>query len=97
MRRKLRREIRAVQAGEDLPPPVRTGDEWLTHAQDTVLPIPPRADVDDTALLQQVTDAVMSIVFAGDELTGAARREFVVGELKKLKHDARFVTHQGDT
>lgn len=92
LRRKLRREIRAVQAGEPVPPPVRVGDEWLTHVQDTVLPIPQRPSMDDEKLLKQVTDAVMEVLFRADTLSGEERREFVVRELKKIKCDTRFVS-----
>ena len=64
-------------------------DEWLTHSQDTVLPIPPHPE-DDEKLLQQVTEAVMSIVFAGDQYAGSERVGFIEGELKKIKNDPRF-------
>lgn len=89
LRRKLRRDIRAVQQGLTLPQCERVGDEWLTHAQDTVLPIPPHPE-DDEKLLQQVTDAVMSVVFAGDQYAGSERVGFIEGELKKIKNDPRF-------
>ena len=89
LRRKLRRGIRAVQEGEALPQSERVGDEWLTHVQDTVLPIPPFRD-DDEQLLREVTDAVMDIVFAGDQYGGVERAEYIESELKKIKHEPRF-------
>ena len=98
LRRKVRSAIRDIQSGRPLPEATRVDDEWLTHVQDTVLPIPPRADMDDEELLRQVTDAVMDVVFRGDTLSGQARHDFIVGELQKIKHDARFVaTHSVDT
>ena len=89
LRRKLRRGIRAVQEGNPLPASERVGDEWLTHVQDTVLPIPAFRD-DDAQLLREVTDAVMDVVFAADHLGGAERVDYIETELKKIKHEARF-------
>lgn len=90
LRRKIRSAIRSIQEGKPLPQPTRVGDEWLTHVQDTVLPIPPRSDMDDEQLLREVCDAVMDVVFRGDDLGGQERRDFIESELKKLKHEERF-------
>jgi len=89
LRRKLRRGIRAVQSGNPLPESERAGEEFLTHVQDTVLPIPPHP-ADDEQFLKDVTDAVMDVVFQGDSLGGSKRSDFIVEELKKIKYDPRF-------
>ena len=94
LRRKLRRAIRAIQAGEKLPEPERSGDEFLTHTHDTVLPIPVHPS-DDEKLLRSVTDAVMEIVFEGDTLGGKERASFIETKLKALKNDTRFTAHCG--
>ena len=96
LRRKLRRAIRAIQAGERLPEAERMGEEFLTHTQDTVLPIPIHPS-DDEQLLKDVTDAVMEIVFEGDTLGGDERASFIESKLRTLKNDARFTAHCGDT
>ena len=96
LRRKLRRAIRAIQAGERLPESERAGEEFLTHTQDTVLPIPIHPS-DDEQLLKDVTDAVMEIVFEGDTLGGDERASFIESKLRTLKNDARFTAHCGDT
>ena len=89
LRHKLRRNIRLIQDGKPLPESERVGEEWLTHCQDTVLPIPPHSE-DDEKLLEEVTDAVMSVVFAGDRYAGSERAAYIEGELKKIKLDLRF-------
>lgn len=94
LRRKLRRAIRAIQAGEKLPEPERSGDEFLTHTHDTVLPIPVHPS-DDEKLLRSVTDAVMEIVFEGDTLGGNERASFIETKLRTLKNDPRFTAHCG--
>jgi phenylpropionate dioxygenase-like ring-hydroxylating dioxygenase large terminal subunit len=94
LRRKLRRSIRAIQAGEQLPEPERSGDEFLTHTHDTVLPIPVHPS-EDEQLLRSVTDAVMDIVFEGDSLGGSERASFIESKLKALKNDPRFTAHCG--
>ncbi len=90
LRRALRKEIRAVQSGGDPSAMLSVDDEWLTHVQDTVLPIPPVPGKEDKVLLKEVTDAVMEAVFAGDHLSGQRRIDRIKNELKKIKHDARF-------
>jgi hypothetical protein len=89
LRHKLRRGIRLVREGKPLPRSERVGDEWLTHCQDTVLPIPPHPE-DDEKLLEEVTDAVMEVVFAGDQFAGEERAGYIETELKKINQDPRF-------
>ena len=89
LRRKLRKGIRAVQRGEKLPEMDRVGNEWLTHVQDTVLPIGIHPE-NDEKLLEQVTDMVMDIVFEGDQFSGNERVEYIETKLKKIKHDPIF-------
>ena len=90
LRRQLRKGIRAVQEGGDPSPLTRVGDEWMTHVQDTVLPIPPRDDMDDKQLMKEVTDAVMAVVFDGDRYSGQERIDYIQTELKKIHQDPRF-------
>jgi hypothetical protein len=89
LRRKLRKGIRAVQQGEKLPEMDRVGNEWLTHVQDTVLPIGVHPE-DDEKLLEEVTDMVMDIVFEGDQFNGHERIDYIETKLKKIKYDPRF-------
>ncbi len=91
LRRKIRKAIRTIQQGGSLPEATRVGDEWLTHVQDTVLPIPVQPGREDWELLSEVTKAVMDVVFAGDRYSGAERVKFIETELRKIKHDARFL------
>ena len=92
LRRKLRRAIRSVAAGEQLPTVERFNDEFLTHTQDTVIPIPLHP-TDDEQLLRDVTKAVMEIVFKGDEMGGKERSDFIVSNLKKIKERSQFKMH----
>ncbi|MDE0714170.1 MAG: aromatic ring-hydroxylating dioxygenase subunit alpha, partial [Gammaproteobacteria bacterium] len=90
LRRQLRKGIRTVQEGGDPSPLTRVGDEWMTHVQDTVLPIPPKDDMDDKQLMKEVTDAVMAVVFDGDRYSGKERIDYIQTELKKIRQDPRF-------
>ena len=92
LRRSLRKGIRAVANSGEPAPITRVNGEWLTHVQDTVLPIPKRDDMDDKELLHKVADAVRQIVFEGDALDGQERNDFLKSELQKLKTDERFIT-----
>jgi phenylpropionate dioxygenase-like ring-hydroxylating dioxygenase large terminal subunit len=91
LRRNLRNGIRMLQEGKTLPQASGKDGEWPTHVQDTVLPIPQRPDVDDEQLMREVTKAVMDVVYAGDEYSGTERVAFIESELKKIKHDPRFI------
>lgn len=91
LRRGLRRGIRMLQAGETLPRPPHTDGEWPTLAQDTVLPIPRRADAAaDEQLLRDVTAAVMQVVLDGERFAGEERRRFTEAGLRAINHDPRF-------
>lgn len=90
LRRSLRKQIRAVQEGQDPAPLTKVGDEWMTHVQDTVVPIAQKPGIDDSVLMKQVTDAVMEVVFAGDAYQGQQRIDFIRNGLEKVKSDERF-------
>jgi len=70
----------------------RFNDEFLTHTQDTVIPIPPHP-TDDEQLLRDVTKAVMEIVFKGDDMGGKERSDFIISNLKKIKEHSQFKIH----
>ena len=93
LRRKIRRSIQNIQNGEKLPETTRVNDEWMTYAQDTVLPIPMQPGRDDESLLREVSDAVMGIIFEGDQYSGETRAQYIVSQLKKLKSDPRFIAN----
>ena len=93
LRRKIRRSIQNIQNGEKLPETTRVNDEWMTYAQDTVLPIPMQPSRDDESLLREVSDAVMGIIFEGDQYSGETRAQYIVSQLKKLKSDPRFIAN----
>ena len=95
MRRNLRKEIRAVRDGGDPSALTRVDDEWMTHAQDTVLPIAPMPGKDDKELMQEVTDAVMAVVFAGDQYAGQERIDYIRSELQKIKSQPQFCNVSG--
>ncbi len=90
LRRGLRKEIRAVQNGGDPSGVTRVEDEWMTHVQDTVLPIAPKPGKDDKELMKEVTDAVMAAVFAGDKYAGEERSNYIRSELEKIKLQPQF-------
>ena len=90
LRRNIRKGIKAIQNGEQLPRLPIVGGEVNTYVQDTVMPFRPRPPEEDEKLMKALTGAVMDVVRRGDELAGAARREFIERGLRELKQDPRF-------
>jgi hypothetical protein len=90
LRRNIRNGIRTVQGGGDPPRLPIVGGEVNTYVQDTVLPFAPRPPEEDESLMKALTAAVMDVVRRGDELAGAARREFIERNLRDLTRDPRF-------
>ncbi len=81
LRRRLRREIRAVAKGEKIPHIV--GDEkkpYPTYGGDTVLRVVKSND--DEALMRTLQNEVAEIYFAADGLTGEERTARIKADLK---------------
>ena len=84
LRRKLRRDIRAVQAGDEIAQPTGTeADPVRTYGGDTILCIPRRTD-DEDGFLREVQHRVAEIYFAGDAYGGDERVEYIRRELAPL-------------
>ena len=76
-RRKLRRDIRAVQAGDSIECPSGTeADPVRTCGGDTILRIPQRTN-DEEGFLREIQHRVAKIYFAGDAYGGDERIEFI--------------------
>ena len=87
LRRKLRRDIRAVQAGESIERPSGTeADPVRTYGGDTILRIPRRTD-DEDGFLREIQHRVAKIYFAGDAYAGDDRIEYIRRELAPLSED----------
>ena len=81
LRRKLRRDIRAVRAGDDIARPTGTEtDPVRTYGGDTILRIPKRTD-DEDGFLREIQHRVAEIYFAGDAFGGDERVEYIRREL----------------
>ena len=84
LRRKLRRDIRAVQAGDSIERPSGTEtDPVRTYGGDTILRIPRRTN-DEEGFLREIQHRVAKIYFAGDAYGDAGRIEFIRRELAPL-------------
>ena len=84
LRRKLRRDIRAVQAGDEIAQPTGTeADPVRTYGGDTILRIPRRTD-DEDGFLREIQHHVAKIYFAGDAYGGDERVEYIRRELAPL-------------
>lgn len=78
LRKLLRRDIRKVAAGEEPPrSTLRSGGLIPTYCHDTVLAIPPIADVDDLELQEEIGRRVTEIVISGDHHVADDRHEIV--------------------
>ena len=84
LRRKLRRDIRAVQAGDDIPRPSGSeADPVRTYGGDTILRIAKRTS-DEDGFLREIQNRVAKICFAGDAYGGDDRVEYIRRELAPL-------------
>ena len=83
-RRKLRRLCKGLQEGKEPPQPSDlSGDAIPTYGSDTVLHRPSQSD-NDKALLIETNDAVMDILFEGDQYSGQQRDAFIISNIGKL-------------
>lgn len=84
VRRKLRAAIRAVAAGEPALQPalIYKTSPIPTFGGDTMLRIPPQEGRDDGAVLKDIAHKVAAIYVGADHLSGAARRDMIVANLK---------------
>ena len=84
LRRKLRRDIRAVQAGESIARPSGSeADPMRTYGGDTILRIPQRTN-DEDGFIREIQHHVAKVYFAGDAYGGDDRIEYIRRELAPL-------------
>lgn len=85
-RKLLRRDIRRLAAGEDVPvSPLRSAGTIPTYCHDTVLDIPPIPGADDTELLEEVGRRVTGIIVEGDYQTEEDRIEIIRARLRDYR------------
>jgi phenylpropionate dioxygenase-like ring-hydroxylating dioxygenase large terminal subunit len=90
LRRKLRRYIRKVAAGEGTEQPTALAPGVIpTYGGDTVLAVPRKNSIPDGELRRRIAAEAMEHHFAADRLTGDERDRFVIGKLKELEAAAR--------
>ena len=58
------------------------GEPIPTYTYDTFLPLPPRADRDDAALMREVGRQVTDIVVEADRVPVGERRAYIEGRLR---------------
>ena len=85
-RNRVRKDIRALAQGQrsfqpadNRPLPIPT---W---SGDTVLQIPPKANMDDQRFRAGVLESLKSILVEGDSLRGDDRDKFIIGRIKDLE------------
>ena len=84
LRRKLRKDIRAIASGETIVRPEGNSERpFRTYGGDTVLRIPKRND-DDEGLIGEIQDQVFDIYLEGDAYEGAEREAFIRSRLRAL-------------
>ena len=81
-RRRLRRLARDLAKGQPPPQPadLQTGPV-ATYGSDTVVYAPAAGAPDDSEQLRRINDQVMGVIFRGDQYSGQARDDFIIGEL----------------
>jgi len=90
VRRKLRKAIRKVQAGESVPQASLAYDGAIpSYGGDTMLRIPLQADKDDEILLKQVAQKVAAIYMDCDHLDGVERVEKIRQDLRAYEESWR--------
>ena len=81
LRAKLRRDIAAVTAGEDISMPRGTKDKpFHTYGGDTVLRIA-RDNQDDRAMMDRVQREIAAVYFAADIYEGEDRSDYIRREV----------------
>ncbi len=82
-RAQMKKYCRNLQKGKRPPQPGVLGEGVIpTYGSDTILAIPENGD--ERELLRNTNKQVMDIIFAGDALTGEARDESIICQLKAL-------------
>ena len=90
LRRKLRRYIRKVAAGEGTEQPTDLAPGAIpTYGGDTVLGVPRKNSIADGELRRRIAAQAMEFHFDADRLAGEERDRFVIGKLKALEAEAR--------
>ncbi len=90
LRRKLRRYIRKVAAGEGTEQPTGLAPGAIpTYGGDTVLGVPRKNSIADGELRRRIAAQAMESHFAADRLAGEERDRFIIGKLKALEAEAR--------
>ena len=87
LRRKLRRDIRSVKAGQSIHRPTGSESQPVhTYGGDTILRIAKRSD-DEKNFLTEIQQRVAEIYFSGDNYHGDDRVEYIRRELAPLSQD----------
>ena len=85
-RRKIRRQIKELEAGKAPPQPVKhEGLSVRTYGQDSVLRFPAKSGQDDMAHLTRLGEAVMDIQFMHEHDSNEVRDNSIIEKLKKLE------------
>ena len=81
LRSKLKRDIAAIAAGEDISMPEGTIDKpFHTYGGDTVLHIP-KDNQDDRVMMDRVQREVAAVYFAADQYEGDDRTDYIRREV----------------
>ncbi|MEH6457680.1 MAG: aromatic ring-hydroxylating dioxygenase subunit alpha [Cocleimonas sp.] len=86
-RHQIRRFIRGLQKGVKPPQPRELSTHNIpTYGSDTIIKRPQHSadEAEDFQTLEQINDAVMDILFAGDALNEDERDQQIIDQLKKL-------------
>ncbi|MGD9744101.1 MAG: Rieske 2Fe-2S domain-containing protein [Hyphomicrobium sp.] len=90
LRRKLRRYIKRVAAGEEAEQPTDLATGPIpTYGGDTVMTVPARNSIPDGELRRRVAAKAMEHQFAADKLVGEERDRYVIERLKALEIETR--------
>ena len=85
-RNRVRKDIRALTQGQRSSQPADNGPLPIpTWSGDTVLQIPPKANMDDQRFRAGVLESLKSILVEGDSLRGDDRDKFIIGRIKDLE------------
>lgn len=88
LRRRLRKDIRAVRDGQSIPRPTGTPEKPVhTYGGDTIVRRRKRTDGDETTVLEDIQKKIAEVYFSGDDYEGDDRVEYLRRELAKLSED----------